>query len=46
MTLDSTSTSPDKLIEEFEEKFMEAFLTDIDRQRLIVRSMKKNKKNR
>ena len=39
MTLDSTNTSPNKLVKEFE-KQIEPFLTDIDRQRIIFRSLR------
>ena len=39
ITLDSTNTSPNKLVKEFEEQ-IEPFLTDVDRQRIIFRSLR------
>ena len=39
ITLDSTNTSPNKLVKEFE-KQIEPFLTDVDRQRIIFRSLR------
>ncbi len=45
MTFDSTNTSPDKLVKEFE-KQIEPFLTDIDRQRIIFRSLRSLKKQK